>query len=194
MRSTSTNSLSSFTDQQLLEGLWADDYGALKTIYQRFQPQVLAFVTKHGATEVESEDVFQDALVVLFKKKDSDFTLTSGLGTYLVGVSRFIWLRKQKRKKREVRVTPAHIEGLTDSAELEDTLIRMDKRTLFQEKLSLLEDSCQRVLRMFFARIPLRDIAEKLNYTPDYIKKKNKTCKAKLTKLIQQDHRYQDFS
>lgn len=194
MRSTSNTSISSFTDQQLLEGLWTDDYGALKIIYQRFQPQVLGLVAKQGGTASESEDVFQDALVVLFKKKDQDFKLTAGLGTYLVGVSRFIWLRKQKRKKREVRVTPAHTEGLTDSAELEDTLIRLDKRKLFQEKLSVLEDSCQRVLRMFFARIPLRDIAEKLNYTSDYIKKKNKTCKAKLTKLIQEDHRYRDFS
>ena len=183
-----------FTDQQLLEGRWRDDYDALKMIYRRFQPQVQAFVTKQGATEAESEDIFQDALVVLFKKKDQDFTLTSGLGTYLVSVSRFIWLRKQKRKKREVGVTPAHTEGLTDSAELEDTLIRLEKRKLFQEKLSALGDSCQRVLRMFFARISLRDIAEKLNYTPDYIKKKNKTCKANLTKLIQEDYRYQDFS
>lgn len=182
------------TDQQLLEGLWSDDYEALKIIYDRFKPRVVTFVSKQGGNTSEAEDVFQDALVIIFKKMDTDFTLTSALGTYLIGVSRFIWLRKQRKKNREVRVTPAHTEGLTDTEELEATLLGLEKRQLFQEKLSLLGDSCQRVLRMFFAKVSLGVIAQKMGYTPDYIKKKNKTCKAKLTKLIQEDYRYQDFS
>lgn len=194
MRTSSSTLPSAITDQQLLDGLWADDYEALKVIYDRFKPQVIALVTKQSGSFSEAEDVFQDALIVVFKKKETDFTLTSGLGTYLVGVSRFIWLRKQRKKNREVRVTPAHTEGLTDTAELEATLHGLDKRQLFMEKLSLLGDSCQRVLRMFFAKISLGEIARKMGYTPDYIKKKNRTCKLKLTKLIQEDYRYQDFS
>lgn len=194
MRTSSSTLSNVFTDQQLLEGLWADDYETLKIIYDRFKPQVIAFVSKQGGSSSEAEDVFQDSLIVVFKKKETDFTLTSGLGTYLVGVSRFIWLRKQRKKSREIRVTPAHTEGLTDTAELEATLHGLDKRQLFLEKLSLLGDSCQRVLRMVFAKKPLGEIAKKMGYTSDYIKKKNRTCKLKLTKLIQEDYRYRDFS
>jgi RNA polymerase sigma factor (sigma-70 family) len=182
------------TDQQLLEGLWSNDYQALKMIYGRYLPQVLTFVKKHGGSDSEGEDVFQDVLIVLFKKKEAEFALTSGLGTYLIGVSRFVWLRKQRKNKREVRVTSAHTEGLSDTKELETTLLGLDKRKLFREKMTLLGQSCQRVLRMFFAKIPLGEIAQKMGYTPNYIKKKNRTCKLKLTKLIQEDYRYRDLS
>ncbi len=191
---SSTSISRKFTDQQLLEGLWADDYEILKVIYSRFLPQVVSFVQKNGGSTAEAEDVFQDALVVVFKKKEADFILSSTLGTYISGVSRFIWLRQLRKKDREIRVTSAHTEGLSDTEALETALLGVDKRRLFREKLSELGDKCQRVLRMFFARVPLAEIAKKLGYTPDYIKKKNRTCKAKLTQLIQKDYRYRDLS
>ena len=46
------------------------------------------------------------------------------------------------------------------------------------------------VLQRFFDREPLLHIAEDMGYTADYVKKKNKVCKAKLMELIQNDPRF----
>ncbi len=182
------------SEVQLLAGLWGNDTRTLEEIYDRFFVQVRRMVLDGGGNAEDAADVFQEGLVVLFKKKDDpDFELTAAFGTYLYGVCRFTWLRLWRKKSRSQGVTFPDSEELIDEYKVEESLVAAEKRQLFQEKMKALGEDCRRVLQLFFAGTPLREIAQKMGFTDDYIKKKNRVCKKKLTDLVRNDPRYQEL-
>ena len=184
-----------FSDQELMNGLWDNDMEVLDVIYAQYLAKVRSMVKNNSGSASDASDVFQDALVVFFKKKsDPDFKLTSSFGAYLISVARFVWLRKLRKKSRETEVTPALSEVSLEGEDIETTLIQSEKRILFQEKLAQLGADCQRVLKLFFAGTPLKEIAKQMGYTDDYIKKKNRVCKQKLTEEVKKDPRYKELS
>ena len=182
------------SEVQLLAGLWGNDTRTLEEIYDRFFVQVRRLVLEGGGNAEDAADVFQEGLVVLFKKKDDpDFELTAAFGTYLYGVCRYIWLRLWRKKSRSQGVTFPDSGELIDEYKVEESLVAAEKRQLFQEKMRALGDDCRRVLQLFFAGTPLREIAQEMGFTDDYIKKKNRVCKKKLTDLVRNDPRYHEL-
>lgn len=180
-------------DNQWVRGVLTNDYKVLKKIYEGHLPKVAAMVKKNNGTVDEARDVFQEALVVIYKKAaEPDFKLTTTFGGYLYGVSRFIWLRQLKKKHR-TEVTLDADDGYIVKEGIEERLVESEKRKLFQEKLEKLGEDCQQVLKQFFNGIALKEIAQKMGYTNDYVKKKNKKCKEKLALAVRTDRRYEEL-
>lgn len=180
-------------DHQLLQGILDNNLQILDRIYARYLPDVLAMVKNNRGSTDDARDVFQEAIVVLFKKaSEPGFALTTTFGGYLFGVSRFIWMRQLKKKYR-TEVTLEEDMRHIDHKNIETLLVESEKRQLFQQKLAQLGADCREVLQLFFAGKSLKDIALKKGYTEDYVKKKNKTCKEKLAALVREDPRYREL-
>lgn len=183
-----------WNDEELLEGLIAHNGAALHLLYQRYLPEISRWVVRNNGTITEAGDVFQESLIVLFQKaKEADFKLTTRLGAYLQGVARFVWLRQLRKKSRTVEVTFSDEPTWISEDRIEELLIASEKKALFKEKLQQLKADCQRVLELFFLGTPLKTIAQEMGYTEDYIKKKNRLCKQKLSTLVREDARYQEL-
>ena len=79
----------------------------LGEVYQRCKQNSLFFmrkVTSNTVEDYELEDVFQDAILVLYEKiVEGKFELTAALQTYLNSVCRFQLLNKYKQTQRIVR-------------------------------------------------------------------------------------------
>ncbi len=181
-------------DDLFIRGILDNDYRVLERIYAEYLPDVTAFIKSRRGTAEDARDVFQEAIVVVFKKSSSpDFTLNTPFGGYLYAVCRYIWWRQLKKKYRSEEVTPDMPEGYDDRESLEALLLEAEKRKLFQEKLAALGAECRKVLRLFFAGSALKEIGQTMGYTEDYIKKKNKTCKEKLAALVKNDPRYREL-
>ncbi|MDA7625714.1 RNA polymerase subunit sigma, partial [bacterium] len=106
---------------------------------------------------------------------------------------KFIWLRQLKKKHR-TEVTLGQEERLEDKVNIESELIEMEKRRFYKEKFSLLGVDCQSVLQSFFDGRSLKEIALKMGYTNEYVKRKKFKCKEKLVKLIKGDRQFSEYT
>ncbi|OGX81116.1 RNA polymerase sigma factor [Hymenobacter coccineus] len=103
----------------LRAALLADRTRTLTDLYRRTFPAVRRHVLRRGGTDQDAQDVFQDALVVFYEKAAAGaLALTAAPGTYLVAVSRNLWLRELDRRARHPRTGLAAVEeGPTEAAE-----------------------------------------------------------------------------
>ena len=162
----------------------------LGEIYRKFLPVLFGMLRRNGGTFEDARDVFQEALVVVFHHAARPgFQLSAPFQSYLLGISRFIWLRQLKKNAR-LEVTSEPEERFDIEEDLEQRIFESEKRNLYREKFKRLGADCRQLLQRFFDREPLLHIAEDMGYTADYVKKKNKVCKAKLMELIQNDPRF----
>lgn len=182
-------------DREYLRGLRQRDSRVLGQIYARFFPMLAQHVRQRGGSEEDAQDVFQDTMVVLFRKLQSpDFELTSGFGTFLMGVGKKVWLKKASRRGQYSEQAIAEIEVAAEE-HIEIELENTERNRLFRSKLRQLGQDCQQVLQLFFAGIPMTKIAEQMGYASEsYAKKRKFQCKQKLTQLIKADPRYSEMT
>lgn len=183
------------SEERYIQGILRNDTPVLEEVYRRYLPAVFGLVRQNsGGTLDDAKDVFQESLVVIFRHAARpDFRLTSTFQAYLLGICRFVWLRHLKKNGR-TGVTSAPPEGFELDNRIEQEIFETEKRTLYREQFARLGTDCRQVLQRFFDGEPLAQIAADMGFTPDYIKKKNKVCKEKLTGLIQNDPRFREIA
>ncbi|MEN0049557.1 MAG: sigma-70 family RNA polymerase sigma factor [Bacteroidota bacterium] len=176
-------------EETYLEGLRANNSKILSEIYHAYFKGIAQYVFHHGGSREDAEDVFQDAMLVLYRQaKSGQLVLTSSFYTYLYAVSKRIWLKKQGRNKTTQALptneaVPSTVEAMLEEAE---------QYELYQEKFRQLGKDCQTVLQLFFKGEKMNEIAKKMNYASEgYAKKRKFKCKQKLINLVQEDIRFQ---
>ncbi len=177
-----------------IEGMLKDDRFVVNRIYKEFYPRIKRLVTSNSGSADEAWDVFQDALIVIYKRAQSpDFVLTCPFYNFLYPISKHIWLRKLNKKSRQ-EVTIEDDEGYIDEANIENVIHETERHALYKEKFALLGEKCQALMKLVFDKKKMREIAKLLNYKSEQsAKQQHYKCKKRLTNLIQEDPRYLDF-
>lgn len=166
----------------------------INRLYEKFSPKIIAFVRKNSGNESEAQDLFQDALIAIFHKAtDKDFVLSCPFDAYLFMVCRNKWFNvlKSKGKKGVTLVESStfnndkQIESLSDETVVED-----EKQKLFDEKLLEISDKCQEMLKLSWAGNAMDKVAELLNVSYGYARKKKSECMKRLTFLIKESSEY----
>ncbi|MBF9142944.1 RNA polymerase sigma factor [Hymenobacter properus] len=85
----------------LRAALLADREQALTRLYRQAFPLVRRHVCGHGGTAEDAQDVFHDALVILYEQAvGGQLTLIASASTYLLGIGRNLWRHEQRRRAR----------------------------------------------------------------------------------------------
>ena len=181
-------------DQQLLEGILHSRSPAIEAVYALALPAVIQWVKENNGSEVDARDIFQEALIALFRKLESgDFTLTCTLKSFIRIMCRNLWLSRLRNKNRQC--SPLEEVELVDlDIDIESRLEQSEKEQLFFKHFDLLGEKCRKILQYFFDKMPLKQIAEKLDTSENYIKKRKFVCKEKLIKAIQTDPNFAELS
>jgi len=176
-----------------LAGIAQNDTKVLKAIYKENLGKITKFVQKNNGSKDDALDVFQDALVVIYKKiQANELQLTSSFSTYLFSVCRFIWLRELKKKYRQ-EAPMENISSPCSSIDIEKEWCENEKRKLFQSKMKQLSTEAQQVLILFFNGHSMKEIASKMNYTLAYAQRKKYLAKNQLIELVKSDTRYREL-
>ena len=179
-----------YTDQAILEGLRNRDSSIIRYIYKDYYPTIKYLINSNSGYDTDAEDVFQDALVVVYRKlaKD-DLTLTSSFKTFLYSICRNLWLQRLDKK-----VFSSDFLKLEDLDEMQDPVytesveVESDKYKIFQQHFLSLSEDCQKILRLFMNKVPLKEIAEIMGFkTEKYAKTRKFMCKEKLKNSIMND-------
>ena len=146
---------------QYLRGIKDNDRAIIQAIYTKCFPIIAEYVNKNSGKTEDAKDVFQDAMIVIFKQvnRQDGLILTTSFESYVYSISRFIWLKKLKKNSKEV-ITSEFSEEYVDENSWEDTLLEVRKRKLFKFKLEGLSEKCKKLRKMSFNTIPGKETAK----------------------------------
>lgn len=186
-----------YSDEAIIEGLRLRSDYIIKYIYQELFPMILFLVTKNNGSEEDAEDIFQDSLIIVFRKiKANELDLTCSFRTYVYSVSRNLWLQKLSKRKqfsREFSDIEVYIT-MSDYALSEKNQDEQEKFRLYQQHFLTLGEDCQKVLLLFMKKTSLKEIAAEMGFkTEKYAKTRKYLCKEELKKRIINDPRCQKF-
>lgn len=180
-------------DALILEGIKSKSEESIRILYKDFFPMVLDHIKQHSGTSEDAEDVFQDAMVALYLRVTSgrSIVLDCTLRTYFFAICRNIWKQRFERKRRLVLVDPNEVHERNHSYNIREQDCRedeMERQRLFHMHFLSLAEDCQKLLFLFFNKIPLRQIAAEMGFKGEsYAKTRKYMCKNMLRKKIMND-------
>lgn len=185
-----------YTDEAIIDGLKKRDSGIIRYVYKEYYPTIKFLITTNSGTETDAEDVFQDALMVLFKKiAREDLILTSSFKTFLYSICRNLWLQRLDRRVfRNEFLEMEDLSELQDNLYLEQPEEEHEKYRLFQQHFLKLSEDCQKILQLFLGKTSLKEIAEIMGFkTEKYAKVRKYMCKEKLKNSIINDPNFKKY-
>jgi len=135
-------------------------------LYQDNFYKIYKFVKNNRGKKDDSEDLFQDALLVLMEKlQDDNFKLTASINTYVYAICKNIWFKKSRNKSCQLTIVeinaPSFQESITISIESE--MSYLEKLKTYLTKIT---DRCNKLITdIFFNRKPIETIQSEYNYT-----------------------------
>ncbi len=176
-----------------LAAILAGDRVALRTLYEQQRPIIRGLVRNYGGSEADAKDIFQDAVLLVYQKAQRpDFQLISKFSTYFYGVCHNLWLNRCTKKSTTAEVTLTEdAKYIPDDSSLEEDLMNVEQGKLFWRAFRQLGEDCQKVLELFFQKIPMEAIAAQMGFGSEgYAKRRKRQCKDRLTELAKQDPAY----
>ena len=184
-----------YSTLDLLNGILRNDTIVLQHIYKNFYSKINFFIKKNSGDDDDSNDIFQEAIIIIFRKlKANDLVLDDcTFETYLYSVCRFLWLKqldKRKIEKENIKDNHDYHDDIYDDR-LERVADLNERYRLYQKHFTNLGKDCQKILQLYFDKVPLKNIAQIMGFKSEkYAKKRKFKCKEYLIKSIKQDLEY----
>ncbi len=162
----------------------ADMQQELKQLYRKW-PDIRRYLKTLGCDSVSAEDVFQEALLIYVRKRESsEFELTVEPFFYVRNTCKLLWYNQARKEQKQIS-TELHenIAAIEDGWFEKEMKIREVESTL--EKLGA---QCQELLQLFYGLgWNMVDIAKKIGLRNDKVAKAQKyRCLQKAKELIQE--------
>lgn len=186
-----------FTEENIKEGICNNNRKVLDFVYGAFFPPAKNIILKNeGFSEDDAWDIFQDAMVILYKKiKFEKMIFSCTIQTYVIAVCKKIVLKRIDLSKRQpeklttINNCNIDIEEKPDFDGSDDlSIILESKYGLIYKHFKKLKKDCKKILTMFLDKISMKEIAKKMGFSGEnYAKKKKHLCMGYLVKQIKED-------
>lgn len=192
-------------DQQYIKALVDGDDKKIDEIYSQLSSIVTSYVLNNSGTVDHAEDVFQEAIIDLFRKGQNGFILTCPFKPYFLAMCRYKWLDQIKGDKTRVTkeldsimVTNLKKEGYSYIMEdVQDAFEKELTHSIYRKHFALLSQTCQDIIGMSLlvnetTNKPntLKEIAAELGLNYSYVRREKNNCINKLIASIKKDADY----
>jgi len=183
------------TDEEIIAGLKKRDNRVLQYIYKNNFTPVKQLILHNAGSEKDAEDIFQEALIVVFKKfrDEPDFHRDAAFSTYVYSIARLLWL-KHLRMVKKIEIDPLN-RDMEDRIEFEEPPPVEDKdlrMAIYQRTLLKIPEDCQKILQLTARDLSSSEIAQQLGFRSEgYVRKRRHFCKEYLVNKIKEDPDYQ---
>ena len=183
-----------FSELEIIDGIRRRDNRVLSYIYKNHYSAILKLILGNSGSEEDAKDIFQEALIVVFRniREKSGFSLKSGFQTYLYSIARLLWLkslRNRKSEEKNLKENHPYID-FEPPKPFNDEDVRY---SLYQKAFTNIPEDCQKILRMSVEGITQKDIAAELGFrSENYIKKRKHYCKQYLINKIKEDPEFKE--
>lgn len=183
-------------DQMYIDGLSQNNTAVIQSIYKKFVPKVKYYICTNSGDDDQTQDVVQEVLITIYNQaKTNGLLLTCPFDAYFFLLCKRRWfneLKKSSNKEVTFRDENVSIEESVQEMTFQ-TEVFEDKQSLFDEMFQKLGEKCQEVLKLSFVTKTMEEVAEILNVTYGYVRKKKSLCTGQLTEMIQKSNRYKSL-
>lgn len=183
-------------DQLYIDGLANNNSAIIQSIYKKFAPKMIYYIKTNSGDHERAQDVVQEVLMTIYDQaKTKGFQLTCPFDAYFFLLCKRRWLNELKKSSnKEVTIDDENVY------KDESTLVMANETEVFESKNQLFElmfqklgEKCQEMLKTSFATKTMEEVAEKLNVTYAYARKKKSLCTGELTRMIQESAQYKSL-
>ncbi|WP_298140059.1 sigma-70 family RNA polymerase sigma factor [Flavobacterium sp.] len=184
-------------DQIYIDGLAQNNSTIIQSIYKKFVPKVKNYIRTNSGDDDQAQDVIQEVLITIYNQaKTNGLQLTCPFDAYFFLLCKRRWLNELKKSSnKEVTLIDDNVSTDEPVQEMAFQTETFDaKQSLFDEMFQKLGEKCQEVLKLSFITKTMEEVAEKLNVTYGYVRKKKSLCTGQLTEMIQQSPRFRSIN
>lgn len=167
---------------------------AISSLYALNFSKVERYLLAKGSTKEQIKDIFQEAILVVFRKiRSGDFRGDSAVSTFLFAVCKNIWFKEVKRAGRLGSSTSLE---LADNELLDKPAHELNRRIELVEVIKGLGQECQEILvSYYFKKMSMKELKEQ--YRVDSIgamKNRKYRCLKNLITIIEKKNiKREDF-
>jgi RNA polymerase sigma-70 factor (ECF subfamily) len=180
-----------FTPGELLQLLGqvaeSRDRQAFAALFRFYGPRLKSFLIKQGFSDIESEDLVQEAMLNLWRKADSFDASKAGVSTWVFTIARNCGIDRRRRAGR-VTMAPAE-EGAEEQdpdPSAEERLIVGEDEAAVRAALGRLPAEQAAVIRLsFFAENPQAEIARSLGIPLGTVKSRVRLALQRLRQIME---------
>jgi RNA polymerase sigma factor (sigma-70 family) len=180
-------------DQMYIDGLVQNNSAIIQSIYKKFVPKVKYYIRTNSGSDDEAQDVIQEVLITVYNQaKTKGLQLSCPFDAYFFLLCKRRWLnelKKSSNKEVTLKDDTVSIDETVQEAVFQTEAFD-ERQSLFDEMFQKLGEKCQEVLKLSFVTKTMEEVAEKLNVTYGYVRKKKSLCTGQLTEMIQQSNRF----
>ena len=183
-------------DQMYIDGLANNNSAIIQSIYKKFVPKVVSYIRNNSGDEDQAQDVVQEIMILLFNQaKANKLQLSCPFDAYFFLLCKRKWLNELKKASNKGVTID---EDFTSNNEPTEEMVTQteafeEKQQLFDAMFQKLGDKCQELLKLSFTINSMEEVAEKLNVTYGYVRKKKSLCTGQLTQWIQETNRFKSL-
>lgn len=179
--------MSTYTAENIIEGIRNHDDEIMRFIYKTNYHVIEHMIRKNKGKKEDAKDIFQEALIIIFKKIQSKgLVLTCSFSTYVYAVCEHLWL-KVLRERKKIPETFGNFDDFTSDSGLNKKIERK-KLELFEFHFNKLSKDCQKILKLHFSGVPIAEIMKKMGYnSKQHTMDRKYRCKKSLFKRIEND-------
>lgn len=181
-------------DQVIIAGIINGNERILTCFYKENIRYVQGYILRNSGNPEDVEDVFQDALVVLYQKLRSGLLeLSVPVKTYFYGICKNLWRNRLKKKEKLIIDDGQNRfeEGTNDPllVDIED----QEREHLYRKHFQKLSTDNKKLLYLYFEGRSMREISKITGYSEGYTRKKKFEAKKQLLKMIEKDPMYHEL-
>jgi len=183
-----------YSTAEILDGIKNGDNKVLHFIYEEYFKSIFKMVQLKGGSGELAQDIFQEALVLVYKKLRAGelSSIESSFFTYFYSVARItMYYHFQNLPKYILHHSNTILESdAIDNSMWEDKKYVLDgiKEALFHKYLRQLSRNCFNIIKWLLAGVKAKDVMIKLGFASELVVRKKKLeCLDELVKLIKKD-------
>jgi len=182
--------LMEFTPQEILIGLLEKKADVFRFLYKTYSPMIAGYIRKNSGTEEDVAEMIQVVILELWVAvRDGRYVEEGKLGQYIYQLTSNAWrdeLRKRRNRPQQ-SLSDSDLQIEDDSEEnLASAIVKDRYLNAVHEGMNQLGEVCRDIIQMYhLQKIRLQEIAERMEYDYDNLRKRIFDCRKKLKQLTE---------
>lgn len=178
-----------YTAAQIKDGLLKNDPEIFRHLYRTYGGMITGYVKKNSGDDLDAREMVQTVLLELWNSvREGRYNEEGKLERYLYMLTSNTWRDELRRRRvRQADELNPEIAKLADDNDisLAAAIVKDQRIEAIHHCLQRLESPCDDIIRLFHLQeISLREVAARMNYDYNNLRKRIFDCRKKLKKLV----------
>ena len=178
-----------YSAAQIKDGLLLNDPEVFRYLYRSYGAMIVGYVRKNKGSDVDAREMVHTVMIELWSAvREGRYQEDGKLERFIYMLSSNTWRDELRRRKvrRTDEFVPEQLSHADESELLVSAAIVKDQRIeAIHHCLQQLDSPCDEIIKLYHLQeISLQDVANKMNYDYNNLRKRIFDCRKKLKKLV----------